>query len=333
MLGVRSICKLRGTKYTMKKGFAFIIAAGVLWGSSGVFLNILAPYGFSSLQITAMRLSCAFLILFAYCLVTHREALRATGRELLLCLFSGIALFGTAGCYYAAMQMTSISTAVVLMYISPVPVMIFSVLFLGERLTAKKTVASALMLVGCALVAGIVGDFKPNFVGVLVGLLSGATYAAYNILTKIEVRKGIRPMTATLYTFLFAALSAIVFCRVWELPALVAQKAAFILPIFVVCGLFTCVLPYILYSYSLKVLPVGTASALSIVEPMAASVIGFIVYREAASIFSLCGIALVIFSVLLLGLSESDKKHKNDENNKISEVQNDIEECRMDMER
>ncbi len=316
----------------MKKGFAFIIAAGILWGSSGVFSNLLSQYGFSAFQITALRISSAFLMLFAYCLITHRDALRVSKRELLLCIFSGICLFGTAGCYFASMQMTSISTAVVLMYISPVPVMIFSVMFFGEKLTPKKAVASALMLVGCALVAGIIGDFKPNIFGVALGVLSGLAYAAYNILTKIEVRRGIKPMTATLYTFLFAALSAIIFCRVWELPALIAQNAAFTLPTAVACGLFTCVLPYILYSHSLKILPVGTASALSIIEPMSASVIGFIVYREAASVFSLCGIGLIIFSVLLLGLSESNKKHKNSENNKMSEVQNDIEECRMDME-
>ncbi len=308
----------------MKKGFTFIILAGVFWGSSGVFSSLLSQYGFSAFQITAMRISSAFLMLFIYCLIAHREALRATKRELLLCLLSGISLFGTAGCYFTSMRMTSISTAVVLMYIAPVPVMIFSVLFLGERLTAKKTVASVLMLVGCALVAGIIGDFKPDFLGVLLGLLSGISYASYNILTKIEVRCGIRPMTATLYTFLFAALSSVIFCRVWEIPALVAQNTAFTLTTAVACGLLTCVLPYMLYSYSLKVLPVGTASALSIVEPMSASIIGFIVYREAASVFSLCGIGLIIFSVLLLGLSESAAKTNKKQD---SEVQNDIAKC------
>ena len=40
----------------MKKSALFyIILAGLLWGSSGVFSNLLAPYGFSSLQLTATR--------------------------------------------------------------------------------------------------------------------------------------------------------------------------------------------------------------------------------------------------------------------------------------
>ncbi|MBR5505295.1 MAG: hypothetical protein IKV73_03205 [Clostridia bacterium] len=38
-----------------KQAFIFIILAGLLWGTSGIFVHYLAPFGFSSLQLVFFR--------------------------------------------------------------------------------------------------------------------------------------------------------------------------------------------------------------------------------------------------------------------------------------
>ena len=75
----------------------------------------------------------------------------------------------------------------------------------------------------------------------------------------------------------------------------------------------TFVIPYFLYTLSLKYLPAGTASALSIVEPMAATVFGIIFLRQIPDIFAGIGIVLIILAVFLLGVAESrlDKSKEN----------------------
>ena len=290
----------------MKKlSFAFVILAGVLWGTSGLFVQLLAPYGFTTLQISAVRGGVSFVAVALFAILFDRSLFRVRWWELLLCLFIGVALFGTGNCYFYALQLTSISTAVVLMYTEPALVMLFSVLFLREKITPLKLVSLCTMLFGCVLVSGILGDFKPNPVGILIGLLSGVSFAAYNILTKIAVDKGMRPLSVTLYGFLFASSLSLALSNPVELVRTAASALGETLPLLVAIGLVSFVAPYLLYTMAMRALPVGTVSALGIVEPMAATVFGILFLKEHLTVLSAVGIAAILLAVVLLGLAEN----------------------------
>jgi len=282
------------------KAFIYIISAGILWGTSGIFVNSLAPYGFSSLQMTACRGVISALFMGIYLLIRDKSAFKINFKHLLLLIGSGVALFGTASCYYMSMQATSISTAVVLMYMAPALVMVYSVLFLGEKFTPLKCVALVCMLVGCAFVSGIVGGLKFNLFGLAMGVLSAISYGSYNIFTKIQMQKGIKPLTATFYTFLFMSLSALCVSSPHQIPQIVAKEPLIIILWILGLGLGTCVLPYFLYTLALKALPAGTTSALAIIEPMSATLFGVLLYNERLSVFSVCGILLILSAVFML---------------------------------
>lgn len=294
-----------------KKAFIYIIVAGILWGTSGLFANALNEYGFSSLQMTAMRGLVSFLCMLGYVLIKDRGLLKVTPVDLLFFLGNGIALFSTAFLYYTTMQMTSVATAVVLMYTMPIMVMIYSVIFFKERMTGMKLCATAIMFVGCCLVSGIIGGFRADVFGILLGLLSGITYSVYSILTKTEFKRGASPITTSLYGFGFMSIIALLICRPVEIVERTTSPKIFILLIGL--GVVTFVIPYFLYTLSLKYLPAGTASALSIVEPMAATVFGIIFLRQIPDIFAGIGIVLIILAVFLLGVAESrlDKSKEN----------------------
>lgn len=291
-----------------RRAFIFIVAAGIFWGTSGIFVNVLAPYGFNSLHLSALRGSISFICIAIYALLCQRSLFKVKLKELLLFVGIGIALFGTGSAYFASMQKTSIATAVVLMYTAPVIVMVFSVLFLGERLTKLKTVSVACMLVGCGLVSGIIGGLKFHPMGILLGLLSGIAYASYNIITKISVSKGSAPMSASLYSFLTMALIAIPIANPFQIVSLTAQNPLVLVPLTLGLGICTFIVPYVLYTLALKELDAGSASALSIVEPMAATVFGMIFFKEALSVPSAIGIILILFSVVALSYAEGKEK-------------------------
>ena len=198
------------------------------------------------------------------------------------------------------MQLPSVSTAVVLMYTAPVIVMIVSVAFLGEKMTPLKGICVVAMMVGCSLVSGIVGGAKFHAVGIAIGLLSGISYSAYNIFTKLQMRAHSHPMAATLYSFLFMAILACCFCKPGEAIHLIAANPVKTLPLVVSIGVVNCVLPYCFYTLALKELPVGTASALGIVEPMAATIFSVTLLGEKLRISSLLGIVLILGAVCLL---------------------------------
>ena len=286
------------------KAFIYIIIAGLLWGTSGIFVHYLAPYGVTSLQMTAVRGTVSFICIAAYLLICNRGQFKTKPKELLLFGIVGVMLFASAFLYYSAMQMTSISTAVILMYAAPIYVMIFSVVFLGEKFSKLKLLSLVLMIAGCCLVSGIIGGLKFDLIGILLGFLSGITYATYNIVTKISMDRGNTPLTNTVYGFAVMSIIALSASNPMGIIEAAKVKPSVIIPLMIGLGIATFVTPYFLYTLAMKELPAGTTSALGIVEPMAATVYSIILFNEEMTVFSVVGIVLILGAVLLLAKAE-----------------------------
>ncbi|MBE7011091.1 MAG: hypothetical protein E7415_00245 [Ruminococcaceae bacterium] len=284
----------------MKKiSFVYIILAGILWGTSCIFVNNLALYEMNSIHISCIRGTIASLTMIIYVLLYDRKLFKVSIKELMLYFGGGIGMFFTSACYYASMQMTSVSTAVVLMYTAPVFVMIYSVLFFGEKLKKLKAVSILAMIIGCGLVSGIIGGFKFDFFGIVLGFCAGIAYSTYNIFTKIQMREKCHPITASMYCFIFMAIISLFVAKPTEIVD-VAMKSPRSILWMISCGVCTSVLPYFLYTVALKNIPVGTASALAIVEPMSATVFGMVLYSQMPDIYSGCGIVLILSAVFML---------------------------------
>ena len=193
-------------------GPALILLAGCFWGSMGIFVRRLADYGFSSIQIVAIRVTLAALIFCMLLLIKDPSGFRISVKDipLFLGLGFGSILFFTV-CYFTAITMMPLSTAATLLYTSPIWIMLMSVLFFHEKLTGRKLLALVLAFAGCVLVSGISGEGM-TLTGLLVGLGSGIGYGLYSILGTVALRR-YSPYTVTTYTFAFAALGAWLICR------------------------------------------------------------------------------------------------------------------------
>ncbi len=286
-----------------------IILAGLMWGSSGIFSNLLAPFGFSPIQLTATRGIGSGIAIVLYIFFTNKSRFFVTSRQLAFFVVSGLAVFCTAASYYTAIQASSVATAAVLMYTAPAFVMAYSVAFLGEKLTVKKAVCAVLMLIGCMLVSGILSGLKFSFWGVFWGLLSGILYSAYSVLAKIEAMRGYHPLSATLYHFVTMGVVGLFFLDLPSYTANVAKDPWFTVPLLVGIGLVTCVTPYLLFSISLREIPVGTASALGILEPVAATVYSVVFFKEQLDLPAIIGIVIVLGSCVFI--SQADEKKKD----------------------
>lgn len=304
------------------KAFIYIIIAGILWGTSGLFVHYLSPYGFSSIQMTAVRGLVSFIGISIYTFLTDRKLFKFSPRDFIFFVPIGTTLFSTAALYYASMTMTSVSTAVVLMYMAPVYVMIFSVLFLGESFSGLKLASLTAMLIGCSFVSGIIGGLKFDAVGILLGILSGVSYAIYNIVTKVALKKGISAVTATVYSFLVMAIIAVSSSKPHKIVTIAIENPLPTIPLLIGLGIFTFVVPYFLYTLAMRDLPAGTAAALGIVEPMAATVFSVLFLSENLGWLPAIGIILILVSVFALGKAEDSKKEQK---NIITDKENDYE--------
>ena len=285
-----------------KKAFLYIILAGIFWGTSGIYVHYLAPLGLSSMQITTIRGIISAVAMSVYLFYYDKKLFRVSGKEILLFVLSAVAMYFTSVFYFYSMQLTSVSTAVVLMYTAPIIVLIYSVTFLGERLNTVKVISIIAMVIGCALVSGIVGGFKFSALGLLFGFGSGFAYSSYNIITKIQMQKKINPITASTYTFIFMCIISI-FCSDTGAVLRVAAIRPDSILLMIGCGVCTCIAPYFLYTLALRTLPAGTASALAIVEPMAATIMSVLFLGEVLTPWSIAGIVLILGSVYMLGKS------------------------------
>ena len=289
-------------------GPALILLAGCFWGSMGIFVRRLTDYGFSSIQIVAIRVTLAALIFCMLLLIKDPSGFRISVKDipLFLGLGFGSILFFTV-CYFTAITMMPLSTAAILLYTSPIWIMLMSVLFFREKLTGRKLLALALAFAGCVLVSGI-SEEGMTLTGLLVGLGSGIGYGLYSILGTVALRR-YSPYTVTTYTFAFAALGAWLICRPAEMLAKFAAAPNLPGLVFfcVLTALVTAVIPFLAYTLGLRTVEASRAGILATVEPLVATLIGVAVFSEPLTLLSGLGILLILAAVVLLnGKTESE---------------------------
>ena len=285
-----------------KKEFAFIIVAGLMWGSSCLFIHALSPLGFSAGQMVSARGVVSFVAMALYALLFNRKSFRIKLSDLPLFCGMGVLLFATAYFYYLGVQRTSPSTAAVLMYMAPVYVLIFSVIFFHERFTPAKGISIFVMLVGCALVSGVIGGLAFDLVGMLFSFLSGVAYAAYSLLAKLLAQKKTSTVSLSIYSYLSMAIVSLFFAKPVEMAGLIAKEPAKSIPLLVGIGLVTFVIPYFLYTVSFRRLPAGTVSALAVVEPLAATLYSIFFLGERLTVASGIGVFLILGAIVALGI-------------------------------
>ena len=282
-------------------GPLLIILAGCFWGSMGIFVRRLSTFGFSPIQIVVLRITVAALAFSLLLLIKDRSGFRIAPRDLPLFLGLGFGsiLFFTV-CYFSAITIMPLSTAAILLYTSPIWIMLMSVLFFREKLNRIKLTALALAFAGCVLVSGISGEGLP-LTGLLLGLGSGIGYGLYSILGTVALRK-YSPYTVTTYTFLFAAAGSWLVCRPADMISKIAaaDNLTGLLLFCVLTGLVTAVIPFLAYTLGLRTVEASRAGILATIEPLVATLVGIVVFSEPLTLLSGLGIVLILAAVILL---------------------------------
>lgn len=282
-------------------GKVLIILAGIFWGCMGIFVRKLGSFGFNPFQIVTIRLTVATAVFSLILLIKDPNGFKIEFRDLPLFLGLGFgSVFMFTVCYFSAITMMPLSTAAILLYTSPIWIMLMSVLFFKEKLDRTKIIALALAFSGCVLVSGISGDGVTT-TGLLLGLGSGIGYGLYSILGTVALRK-YSPYTVTTYSFAFAAVGSVFFCNPADMAFhfRLADNLAGLLFLCLATGVLSAVIPFLAYTVGLKSVEASKAGILATVEPMVATLVGVIVFSEPLNLMSGTGIVLILAAVILL---------------------------------
>lgn len=287
-----------------------VVVAAALWGCIGLFTKTMNSAGFTSIQIVSIRVTVAALIYIGYLMIRDPQKLKIKFRDIIYFIGTGIvSLVFFSWCYFGAIEESSMATAAVLLYTSPIFVSLFSALIFKERMTWVKSVALAAAFLGCVLVTGA---FKSGgaltLKAVLLGLGSGIGYALYSIFGKLAMRK-YSPETVTAYTFITGSLASLPLAF-WK-GVSVDQGD---IPTSILCalalGAVCCVLPYVLYTRGLMEIQAGKAAILATCEPVVATVLGAVVFKESLEPLQVAGMVLVLGAAVLLGYGSAGKIKK-----------------------
>lgn len=281
---------------------ASVLLAGVFWGTISIFVKALSAAGLSSLEISLVRTIVAAVSFTAVVALRSPEKLKIRPKDLWMFLGTGIVsvvLFNVF--YFSTIVNSQASVAVVLLYTSPIFVMLLSAVIFQEKITGRKVLALGMTFAGCVLVAGLIGgsySIPPTVL--LTGLGSGLFYALYTIFGRFALEK-YDTMTVTAYTFLFGLLGSLPLGQPLHLAqTMTAQPALILWGIGV--GIVCTVLPYFCYTWGLERMESGRAAILVAVEPLVGAVIGMTVFHESHDLLKLIGIALILGAIILLNL-------------------------------
>lgn len=286
----------------------FIIAAGSLWGTMGIFVKAFSGLGLGSMEIVAVRVCITAVMMLAFLLIYNRNLLRIKPRDLWCFFGTGIlSIVFFNYCYFKAIMLSTLAVAATLLYTAPMFVIIMSAIVYKEKITVSKAVSILLSLAGCSLVAGLNKAFgSASLFSILAGLCAGFGYALYSIFGRAAIEREYDSLTITAYTFIFASAGILPFSDFKAIFAAFQGKPMLPLFCFIFC-LITTILPYLLYTIGLNHIKPWKAAVLASVEPVVAAVIGIVFFHEAVALNVIIGMLLVIGAIIVSAAPKSKK--------------------------
>lgn len=273
-------------------GYTAAIISTVLLGSVGIFVRNIEV---DEYVITVARLGIGFIFLIIF-LIPRREIPRLRLRNFSLSLIStGILLALTMLFYMKAINSASLANAVFLLYLGPLIATGLTAIFLKEKFTYLNVGLLCLAFLGFLFLL----EFKLSFSfynsqGFLWGAGAAICYALYIVLNRI-IPNDVNSMTRSFYQFLFGLIIMLPFLFTATNPSITIKDIYWLIGIAFFQG-FLAITLIIIAIKNLKAVEYGT---ISYIEPLVASLIGFILYSEQLSTLQLIGCAIVFTGGLI----------------------------------
>lgn len=293
-----------------RKGYSEILAAGITWGTIGLFVTMLGSAGIASSSAAFLRIFAGAVII-GILIITKKglPGFYINGKGLTLCIILGICSQGMFNyCYNASIANTGMATASILLYTAPVFVLIMSAVFFSEKITMVKSIALFLNVAGCILTVagGSIDSMQFSAAGVLFGIAAGFLYALMTIVSKTTT-DDYDPLSILFYSFIFGSVFLALVIHPFDDIAASWNFKTFLLALGY--GAIPTALSYKLYMSGLSKKPeTSKVPVIASVETVAAAMIGIIVFREDISVPKAAGIFLVLVSIFIMNMRVSSSK-------------------------
>lgn len=301
------------------QGYTAALISAIFLSTTSIFIrHLITEFDVPPLVLACWRNVIVVSTLIPAMLVLSPRLLRVGWPNIPFLALFGLMLAGFNGLWALSVAYNGAAVATVMVYCSVAYTAILGWKFLGESLGALKFGAIALCLGGCALISGALNAsaWQTNFLGVVVGLLTGLCYTAYSLMGRVTSERGISPWTTLLYIFGFAGffLFLVNLTDGWFPGSAVTPMDMFWLGsrwdgwiVLILLGAIPTVGGYGFYNVSLCLLDASIANIIVSLEPAFTAIFAFLILGEVLTPVQLLGSALLLAGVAAIKLNDLRK--------------------------
>lgn len=237
--------------------------------------------------------------LFFHCLLTGLYCGAAYGHACLLprpqsVLFArGAALFAAVSLFYVTIHHLPLTTTLTLWFVAPFLLTLMAVVFFGERVSLVGWAAVAVGFLGAVLAnRPDLVDFHWSY---LTGLAGAVAYAVFLLLTR-AIDETSPPLVSVYQTGLVGCLISTALVPFhWAAPS--ATQWALLLSIGLIAAL-----AHLLIVWAFAEADASTLAPFTYTEVVAATILGFVIFGDVPSLWTVLGLAVIVLGGVLVTL-------------------------------
>jgi len=288
--------------FAARRGIVLVSLAAVLWGTVGIATQ--AVYHQSELNAITVgfyRLAFAFPGVAIICWkVVGKECFKIHKPHSLKMAAIGAMLATYQVCYFAAVGYIGVAFATLItLCTAPVVVSLASVVFLREPLTRASVKALIFALAGTTLLVGFPENctaINNLFLGVSLSLGSAVGYAIVAMLGR-SIATHCHPIHSTTVSF---GVGALFLFPMAASNCLSAQYTWEILSLLLYIGFVPTAVAYSLFFLGMRNVKASTASILTMIEPLTATILAWFVFDERLALSGIAGALLLLYAIVVL---------------------------------
>ncbi len=291
-------------------GELLVVLSAFFFATTGVMAKLIIAGGISPIRLTQIRTTGVFVALLIFVLITNRESLRVTRKELPnLVLMGIIGIAGVQAFYFFAVTRMPVSITLVIEFTAPIWIALFIRFFRKQIVKPMMWWGIGSALAGLLLVTEIWSGLKLDGIGVLAAFIDALCLAYYflRLESTVKTRNG---LSLLVYVFGFAALTLAIVQPIWSFPKEIfstqlsleeLSPGNFISgwQLITILIVFGSIIPYLFITYGVKRIPASQASVIAMLEPVIAGGVAWLVLSEALTPLQILGGATVLVGIYL----------------------------------
>lgn len=271
-------------------GGLLILLSTLGFSAMPIIANLAYAGGINVLTLLFLRFFIAAIVLFVYIFIKVDNFQMCKKDFLNFFMLGAVCFSATSIFYFYALMFISTSLAVLLMYMYPIIVSLYSMFIHKEKMPLKSIISLVVSVIGMLLVVGTsFGGI--NLIGLLLGIGSAIAYSCYIILSNNVIRDH-NPAIVSAFVTLFTSLS-ILTVAIFSKSLIFDFSTGVWLPIIIISFCST-VFAILLFLKGLSLLGSANSSVLAMLEPVIALGLSALVLGDTLTPLQLIGCFILV---------------------------------------